>query len=248
MPSTTPPFEVRRAVQELQTDAYRHRRNRMLTLHRSLVHTAHRHPFRFAMADKRRRRMKWGGALLSAIFLARRLRRTWADQEMVGILLPPSVPGALVNFAAALAGKIPVNLNYTTPDDSLASCAEQCQLKTVITTTQLLERIPLKVPGKTILLEEVAAGHGFGERLVALVLWFLPGRALERILGGGKNKTLDDIATIIFSSGSTGEPKGVMLSHCNIRSNIDQVGQMLCSTAKTASSVFCHSSIHSDSR
>jgi acyl-[acyl-carrier-protein]-phospholipid O-acyltransferase/long-chain-fatty-acid--[acyl-carrier-protein] ligase len=226
MPSTTPPFEVRRAVQELQTDAYRHRRNRMLTLHRSLVHTAHRHPFRFAMADKRRRRMKWGGALLSAIFLARRLRRTWADQEMVGILLPPSVPGALVNFAAALAGKIPVNLNYTTPDDSLASCAEQCQLKTVITTTQLLERIPLKVPGKTILLEEVAAGHGFGERLVALVLWFLPGRALERILGGGKNKTLDDIATIIFSSGSTGEPKGVMLSHCNIRSNIDQVGQM----------------------
>src|ERR1700691_3582776 len=226
MPPTTAPFEVREAVQQLQTGAYRHRKARQRTLHRSLIRTAHRHPFRFAMADKRRRRMNWGSALLSAIFLARRLRSAWAGQEMVGILLPPSVPGALVNFAATLAGKIPVNLNYTTSDESLASCATQCKLETVITTRQLLDRIPLKVPGKTILLEEVAASHGFGERLVALFLWFFPGGALERILSGGKNKSLDDLATIIFSSGSTGEPKGVMLSHCNIRSNIDQVGQM----------------------
>ena len=65
------------------------------------------------MGDKRRPRMKWGGVLLSSIFLARRLRATWEGQEMVGILLPPSVPGALVNFAAMLSGKIPVNLNYT---------------------------------------------------------------------------------------------------------------------------------------
>ena len=57
-------------------------------------------PRPFAMGDKRRARMSWGMALLSAILLGRRLRSTWAGQEMVGILLPPSVPGALVNFAA----------------------------------------------------------------------------------------------------------------------------------------------------
>ena len=75
MPSTATPFEVREAVQELQTDAYRHHKSRMRTLHRSLIRTAHRYPFRFAMGDRRRPRMKWGGALLSSIFLARRLRQ-----------------------------------------------------------------------------------------------------------------------------------------------------------------------------
>jgi acyl-[acyl-carrier-protein]-phospholipid O-acyltransferase / long-chain-fatty-acid--[acyl-carrier-protein] ligase len=226
MPPTATPFEVRRAVQQLQSDAYLHRRKRMRTLHRSLIHTAHRHPFRFAMGDKRRPHMKWAGVLLSSIFLARRLRAAWEGQEMVGILLPPSVPGALVNFAATLSGKVPVNLNYTASSESLASCAAQCKLQTVITTQVLLDRIPLQVPGKTVLIEEVAVGHGLVERLAALFLCFFPGGALERILSRGQNKKLDDLATIIFSSGSTGEPKGVMLTHYNIASNVEQVGQL----------------------
>jgi acyl-[acyl-carrier-protein]-phospholipid O-acyltransferase/long-chain-fatty-acid--[acyl-carrier-protein] ligase len=225
MPPTSTPVEVRHAVQNLHTEAYRHHKGRLRTLHRSLINTAHRHPFRFAMGDERRPRMKWGGALLASILLARRLRATWDGQEMVGILLPPSVPGALVNFAATLAGKIPVNLNYTSSNETLASCAAQCKLETVITTKLLLEKIPLQVPGKTIFLEEVAASPRLGEKILALVLWFLPGGLLERVLSDGKSRTLDDLATVIFSSGSTGEPKGVMLTHYNIASNIEQVGQ-----------------------
>src|ERR1700747_2925672 len=142
----------------------------MHTLPRAFVRTAHGSPFRFAMGDKRRARMRWGMALLSAIFLARRFRSTWAGQEMVGILLPPSVPGALVNFAAVLSGKIPVNLNYTSSNETLESCAQQCKLETVITTKLLLERIPLKVPAKTILLEEEGAGPSPGGEISAPLL------------------------------------------------------------------------------
>jgi acyl-[acyl-carrier-protein]-phospholipid O-acyltransferase / long-chain-fatty-acid--[acyl-carrier-protein] ligase len=225
MPASSTPFEVREAVQQLQTDAYRHHKKRLRTLPRAFIRTAHTSPFRFAMGDKRRARMSWGIVLLSAILLARRLRSTWAGQEMIGILLPPSVPGALVNFAAVLSRKIPVNLNYTSSNETLESCAQQCKLETVITTKLLLERIPLKVPGKTILLEEAAAAPRTGEKIAALLLWFLPGYWLERILSRGKPKTLDDLATVIFSSGSTGEPKGVMLTHYNVASNIEQMGQ-----------------------
>ncbi len=225
MPTTSTPFEVREAVQALQTEAFAHHKSRMRTLHRGLVRTAHRSPFRFAMGDKRRPRMKWGGVLLSAIFLARRLRSTWAGREMVGVLLPPSVPGALVNYAAMLAGKIPVNLNYTLSSEALASCVAQCKIETVITTQALLDRIPLKIPCKTILLEEAAARPRLAEKIAALALWFAPGWWIERSLAKSAAKSLDDLATIIFSSGSTGEPKGVMLTHYNIASNIEQAGQ-----------------------
>ena len=226
MPASATAFQVREAVQELQSEAYRHHKRRMHTLPRSLIRTAHHYPFRFAMGDKRRPRMKWGNALLSSIFLARRLRRVWAGQEMVGILLPPSVPGALVNFAASLSGKIPVNLNYTASNETLASCAQQCSLQTVITTKLLLEKLPLQVPGKQVLLEEIAARPRLSEKIVALIA-VVPARPAARTRSRlpENRKSLDDLATIIFSSGSTGEPKGVMLTHYNIMSNIDQMGQ-----------------------
>jgi acyl-[acyl-carrier-protein]-phospholipid O-acyltransferase/long-chain-fatty-acid--[acyl-carrier-protein] ligase len=56
--------------------------------------------------------------------------------------------------------------------------------------------------------------------------WTLPARWLEKALGAGASPTLDDLATIIFSSGSTGDPKGVMLTHYNIASNVEQLGQV----------------------
>ena len=227
MPSTSSPFEVRQSVQELNTDVWHFRKKGMKLLHRSFVHTARRFPFRFAMADMRTNKLRFGLALTRTIFLARRLRSVWEGQEMVGILLPPSIAGALVNFAALLMGKVPVNLNYTASNETIASCAKQCELKTVITSKAFLERVTVSVPGETILLEDLAKEPRHSEKIIALLMtYFMPVQLLEKILGRTKKVTLDDLATVIFSSGSTGDPKGVMLTHYNIASNIQQMGQI----------------------
>jgi acyl-[acyl-carrier-protein]-phospholipid O-acyltransferase/long-chain-fatty-acid--[acyl-carrier-protein] ligase len=226
MAATSTAPEVRHAVQDLQSNAFLLRRKRMKTLDHALVRTARRHPMRFAMADGRVPKVRFGGVLLKSIFLARRLRKTWDAQEMVGILLPPSVAGALVNYAALLLGKVPVNLNYTASNEVMASCARQCNLKTVITTKALLERLPnLQVPGQTVFVEEVAAAPRLTEKLVSFLIAGLPFPLLKKTLGA-KRFQLDDLATVIFSSGSTGDPKGVMLSHYNIGSNLSQMTQV----------------------
>ena len=274
LPPTATPFETRQAVQELLASAWRHRRDRMKPLHRQFVRTARKFPLRFAMADAQNKKVTFGVALVKTVFLARRLKKIWRGQEMVGIFLPPSVPGALVNYAALLCGKVPVNLNYTLSEATLASCAKQCELKTVITSRIFLEKIKLAVPGEVILLEDLVgtpstasarngnspqqAGTVPGapsvlEKLTAfLMAAFLPVKLIEHALGNcrrrrkeslvapvnglgkpphvglyeTKTDELDSLATVIFSSGSTGEPKGVMLSHYNIGSNIEQMDQV----------------------
>jgi acyl-[acyl-carrier-protein]-phospholipid O-acyltransferase/long-chain-fatty-acid--[acyl-carrier-protein] ligase len=178
------------------------------------------------MADGHTAKLTFGAALLRALFLARRLRGVWRDQERVGILLPPSVPGALVNLAALLLGKVPVNLNYTASKETLASCAHQCGLQTVVTAQAFLDRVRIEVPASPVWLEDLAASPRFGEHIAASVAWLLPARWIERSLGVRHPVRIDDPATIIFSSGSTGDPKGVVLSHFNIAANVDQLNQV----------------------
>ncbi|HEX4309081.1 MAG TPA: acyl-[ACP]--phospholipid O-acyltransferase [Acidobacteriaceae bacterium] len=224
--------EVRTAVQELQVAAFETRKSSMKTLDQAFISTARQRPRRFFMADGKTPRVSFGSALNKTVYIARRLRQLIGEQRMVGVLLPPSVGGSLTNYALMLMGRVPVNLNYTSSNETIAACAAQCGLDRVITSKAFVERFPnLAIPGRTVLLEDALAEPRFSEKLCALAMaWLMPTALLKRALGARRPKdeasTMDSLATVIFSSGSTGEPKGVMLSHFNIVANIRQVSQV----------------------
>lgn len=243
MPPTATAVEVREAVQDLNTAAFEMRKRSLKTLDRAFVRTARQRPRRFFMTDGKTPRVSFGSALNKTVYIARRLRRQIGEQPMVGLLLPPSVGGALANYALMLMGRVPVNLNYTSSNETIASCAGQCGIDVVITSKAFLERFPnLAIPGRALLLEEALAAPRWSEKLRAVAMaWFLPVGLLQRALGAhrekpasesleaaaaGRTSPIDQLATIIFSSGSTGDPKGVMLTHFNIMSNISQVSQV----------------------
>jgi acyl-[acyl-carrier-protein]-phospholipid O-acyltransferase/long-chain-fatty-acid--[acyl-carrier-protein] ligase len=227
LPGSATPIEARQAVQELASDAWRHRKALMQPIHRAFVTTARQHPFRFAMGDARAPRVNFLTALARTIYLARRLRPHWEGQQKVGILLPPSVGGALVNFAALLMGKVPVNLNYTASAEVIASSVRQCGITTIISSQAFLEKVKLELPFPPLPLEAIAGQPRTRERLASLAMACLfPVRWLERAVGSARPVAMDDLATVIFSSGSTGEPKGVMLSHFNVAANVTAMNQV----------------------
>jgi acyl-[acyl-carrier-protein]-phospholipid O-acyltransferase / long-chain-fatty-acid--[acyl-carrier-protein] ligase len=229
MPAQSRVADLRRAVQELGTEAFATRRNTMERLQREFVRQSRLHPGRFAMADGQNERVSYRQVLVRSIALARLLRMAWRDQEMVGILLPPSVGGACVNIAALFNGKVPVNLNYTASSSALESAVRQCGITNIVTSRAFIEKVRITLPCPPVYLEDIASGITTGERLGAvLAASLMPAALLERWLrGASASKSLDDTATVIFSSGSTGDPKGVMLSHYNVLSNVEGIAQVM---------------------
>ena len=173
--------------------------------------------------------------LASTVALKRVLNRgvLAADEEMVGVLVPPSVGGALINTALSLDHRVAVNLNYTLSPDVMNFCISECGIKTVVTSRAFMEKRPFEPDdAKLVYLEDLAQQVSFFDKLVGgYQAKFCSPEKIDRIHDLDSIQP-DDLLTIIFTSGSTGDPKGVKLSNRNISSNIAAVNELFHITEK----------------
>ncbi len=186
------------------------------TLGRAFLHHARRGPGRPAVMDAQGTlsRARLAGAALALIphlGLAE-------DEATVGVLLPAGRGGTVVNLALALAGRTCVNLNHTVGLAQLGKMVAQAGIRTVISADIYLERIERpNLPVRWVLVDQLLPTIPKRSMLLAMARGLaLPSSFVDRARP-------DDLATIIFSSGSTAEPKGVMLSHRQILANCDAI-------------------------
>ncbi len=223
-------LEVRQAVMELASNAVLLRRTREDMLHLRFIRTARKRFFSFCAADSTGKTMTWGGMLTGGIALSASLKRL--EGEYVGVMLPSTVAAALVNIALPMAGKVPVNLNFTAGEEMTARCVRKCGIKKIITSRAFAAKIGMKETDGVIYLEDVASRiSGLRKGASWLSALILPNRALGALCSGGPADPFRT-ATVIFTSGSTGDPKGVVLTHHNIVSNLEGFVQVFSTTEK----------------
>ncbi|HMP34268.1 MAG TPA: MFS transporter [Kiritimatiellia bacterium] len=224
LPPDARTWQVYRAIQQLGAQHYDNRLGPGRSVAARFIASARRNRQLPAVADTTGKSLTHGRLLIASLAAARLFGRSLAGQPRVGVILPPSVGGVLVNLSLIMAGKVPVNLNFTASPDALRSAMKQAGIDTVITARKVKDKLSeVPWPSSLLFADELPSMITVKDRLIAVMSAYLaPSTWLApRLPEGG-----DDPLTIMFSSGTTGEPKGVVLSHHNILSNIEALTEV----------------------
>src|SRR6266850_3719558 len=162
----------------------------------------------------------------AAAALSRYLRQEFRD-DRIAIVLPASKGSMVANLAVALAGKVAVDLNFTAGRGANESACKRANLGVAISATPFIERVKdFPWPQRVLKLDELMP------RLKRqIILWWImsmifPARLLLRLLNIPKKGGHAE-AVLLFTSGTTGEPKGAVMSHRNVMGNVAQFMELL---------------------
>lgn len=234
LPKSTPTDALKRRVFDLSIDAWQEYVQTLPSLAHAWVDGAKRCGRNLALVSDTLPRSFSGYRVLTAVLaLARRVRRF--PERNIAILLPASTGGALANMAVLAAGKTVVNLNYTASEETVEHALASADIRTVLTAKKFLERLGSRgspLPGRLlananiVFIDEVLTGISAAEWLTrTAVSVLLPARLLRLFFI--RRIDPESTAAILFSSGSEGLPKGVMLSHRNILANVRQIADVI---------------------
>lgn len=220
---------VRRSLLALGQRAFEERPQLRRHLGREVIRALCRRPGHVELVDRTTTRREITAAQMVGVAaaLGLHLRRT-VKERRVGIVLPPGAGSTLANLAALVAGKTPVNLNFTAGRAALESSLRTGDIRVVLTADALrgkLTDFPWPEDTRDFAATLAAAG---GKRAVLpwlLAAWILPNQLVAALLRLPKVGDRDE-AGVLFTSGSSGEPKGVVLSHRNVLANCWQLSSL----------------------
>lgn len=237
MPITAKAEQVKQQVAELSIGAWQRQTDWLEPIPLTWLRTAKRRLRATAVIDSSGAEFSNFRLLIAVLMITRRIRKT-ETADHVGLLLPTTSAGLICNMAALLAGKTVVNLNYTASPEAIEAALDKAGITTVYSARLFVKKLEQKAVNvedifagrKMIYLEDIKAGMNKHELVMTALAVLLPARWLYVLYGKSwfsKATSIDDPAAILFSSGSEGTPKGVVLSHRNIVANCLQVSDVL---------------------